>query len=116
MKTGQYIVEERALPVPDPFAYTTALARPSYAAEPQTRRFNLTHEWLAQVLLYGVYRAGGFAGIVAGRAAALVGFSALVAWLAFTRRRSFWLAVAAAFAAASVARIFTADRPYQPKD
>src|SRR5260370_37873314 len=33
LKTGQYIVEKHALPVPDPFAYTTALAKPSYAAE-----------------------------------------------------------------------------------
>src|SRR5215472_12242013 len=63
--------------------------------------------------MYGVYHLAGFAGIVMGRAAALVGFSALVGWLAFVRRRSFWLALAAAFAAASVARIFTADRPYQ---
>ena len=113
LRTGQYIAGKRALPVPDPFAYTTAMARTSYAAEPRTRQFNLTHEWLAQVLMYSVYRAGGFAGIVLARAAALAGFCGLVGLVAYQRRRSFWAAVGAAFAAASVASSFTADRPYQ---
>src|SRR5947209_15569905 len=91
LRTGQYIMEQRALPVPDPFAYTTALARPAYPAEPRTRSFNLTHEWLAQVLMFGIYRAGGFAGIVLGRATALAGFCALAGFAAYRRRRSFLL-------------------------
>src|SRR5450432_4114404 len=74
LRTGQYIVEKHALAVPDPFAYTTAAAKPAYAAEPHTRQFNLTHEWLAQALMYSVYRVGGFAGIVLARALALAGF------------------------------------------
>jgi hypothetical protein len=113
LMTGQYIAEKRALPVPDPFAYTTAMARPAYAAEPCTRRFNLTHEWLAQLLMYSIYRVGGVAGIVLARAAALLGFCALAGLVAYHRRRRFWASVAAAFAAASVAGLFTADRPYQ---
>jgi hypothetical protein len=113
LKTGQYIAETHSLPVPDPFAYTTSMARPSSTAEPRTRQFNLTHEWLAQVLMYSIYRAGGFAAIVLARAAALAGFCALVGLVAYHRRRSFWASVAAAFAAASVAGTFTADRPYQ---
>src|SRR5450432_16645 len=113
LEAGRYIAEKHALPVPDPFAYTTSLAKPSYPAEPRTRQFNLTHEWLAQVLMYSIYRVGGFAGIVLARAAALAGFCALVGLVAWRRRRSFWASVAAAFAAASVACIFTADRPYQ---
>jgi hypothetical protein len=113
LKTGQYIAEKHALPVPDPFAYTTAMSRPAYPAESRTRQFNLTHEWLAQVLMYAVYRVGGFAGIVLARATALLGFCALVGLVAYQRRRSFWAALAAAFAAASVAGVFTADRPYQ---
>ena len=71
LKTGQFLVEQHRLPVPDPFAFTTARAHDAYAGEPVTRYFNLTHEWLAQAVMYLVYRAGGFAGIVLWRAAML---------------------------------------------
>ena len=111
--TGEYIAARHTLPVPDPFAFTTAMARPAYAAEARTRQFNLTHEWLAQLLMYAVYRAAGFPGIVLFRAAMLTDFCALVGLLAYVRRRVFWAAIAAAFAAASVAHLFAADRPYQ---
>ena len=33
LKTGQYIVERHSLPVPDPFAYTTARPRPPTRAK-----------------------------------------------------------------------------------
>src|SRR5260370_21928768 len=59
LKTGQYIVEHRSLPVPDPFAYTTSLNR-----EDPVRHFNLTHEWLAQGLLFMTYRVARFPAIV----------------------------------------------------
>src|SRR5437660_303777 len=59
LRTGQYIVETRALPFPDPFSWTTATARDVYPGEARTRQFNLTHEWLAQVVFYAVWRAGG---------------------------------------------------------
>src|ERR1017187_2434166 len=60
LKTGQYIFETHALPVPDPFAFTTAGAASPYPGEPLTRHFNLTHEWLAQVVFYLVWRIAGF--------------------------------------------------------
>jgi len=113
LRTGQYIASHRALPVPDPFAYTTAVAKPTSAAEALARQFNLTHEWLAQVLLYAVYRAGSFPSIVLARAAMLACFCALVGLTAYRRRSSFWASMAAAFAAALIAGGFTADRPYQ---
>src|SRR6266446_6905479 len=50
LRTGQYIVENHALPYADPFAWTTAGAHDAYPGEAGTRRFNLTHEWLAQVI------------------------------------------------------------------
>ncbi len=68
LKTGQYIVQHHRLPVPDPFAYTTAGAAPGYPGEEQTRQFNLTHEWLAQVVMYGAYALGGFPAVVFLRA------------------------------------------------
>jgi hypothetical protein len=103
LKTGQWIAQERRLPVPDPFSYTTA-------ADP-TARFNLTHEWLAQLLLYGVYTAGGFAGVVLVRAAALAAICGASGWLAARLSKRFWTGTAAALASASVMVAFTADRP-----
>ncbi len=116
LKTGQYLVETHALPAPDPFAYTTASARPAYAGEARVSYFNLTHEWLAQAVFYEVWRAAGFGGLVLFRAVLLAifcGLSGLVAW-----RRSeiagfrFYRALAASFAAAGVAARFAVDRPY----
>src|SRR5579862_4148074 len=64
LKTGQFILTEHRLPVPDPFAYTTAAAGSAYPGEESVRRFNLTHEWLAQAIWYVVYKISGFAGVV----------------------------------------------------
>src|SRR5580700_7879331 len=68
LKTGQYIVTQHRLPDPDPFAYTTALAKPAYPGEPATQRFNLTHEWLAQVAMYLIEIIGGLAAVVLWKA------------------------------------------------
>jgi hypothetical protein len=112
LRTGQYITEQQALPVPDPFSWTTALARDVYPGEARTRRFNLTHEWLAQVIFHGVWRLGGAAAIVAARSLAMTAYCGLVGLVAWRRRQSLFAAVLAALAAASVARIFALDRPY----
>ena len=112
LKTGQYIWQKHSLPVPDPFAYTTAMARPAYAGEERTRDFNLTHEWLAQALFYLIYRAAGFGGVVLFRAAVLTAFCALAGLLAWRRCGGFYGALAAAFATAGVASEFAVDRPY----
>src|SRR5580698_8971918 len=85
LKTGQYLVETHSLPVPDPFAYTTASPQPAYAGEARTRYFNLTHEWLAQAIFYGVFRASGFAGLVLFRAALLMAFCGLVGLVVWRR-------------------------------
>jgi hypothetical protein len=112
LRTGQYIVETHALPFPDPFAWTTANAHDAYPGEARTRQFNLTHEWLAQVIFYAVWRAGGSAGMVAARAMTLTAFCALIGLIAWRRRGSFYGALAATLAAASVAHAFALDRPY----
>src|ERR1700676_3667301 len=59
LKTGQHTLETRALTVPDPFSYTSSLSSAAYPGEAKTRYFNLTHEWLAQILMYGIYTATG---------------------------------------------------------
>jgi hypothetical protein len=112
LKTGQYIVETHTLPVPDPFAFTTATAAPAYAGEAVTRHFNLTHEWLAQVLFYLVWRVAGFAGVVLFRAGLLAAFCSLVGLVAWRRCGGFYRSVAAACAAGGMAIPFALDRPY----
>ncbi len=110
LKTGQYIVEHHSLPVPDPFAYTTSGAA-AYRGEEQVRRFNLTHEWLSQILMYAVYSVAGFPGIVLVRAFLLAGVCGVAGLLAARMSASFYAGVLAACAAASVLVAFTADRP-----
>ena len=107
------IAQTHRLPVPDPFAFTTSLAHDTYAGESIVRRFNLTFEWLAQLIFYGVYSIAGFGGIVILRAlllSACCGFMGLIVW---RRSGGFYRALAAAFAAASVLAVhFTNDRSY----
>jgi hypothetical protein len=112
LRTGQYIWENRSLPVPDPFAFTTSMGVPAYSGEEVVRRFNLTHEWLAQTVFYLAYALAGFPGLVLFRAALLSGFCAVVGWLAFRRSDGFYTGVAAAWVAASIMSSFSADRPF----
>lgn len=111
LKTGQYIGATKSLPVPDPFAYSTYEGKPSYPGEERTRFFNLTHEWLAQLGIYAVYSVAGAPGVILTRAFLLVAFCAIVGYLAARRVGNFYWGLAAAFSAASIARMFAADRP-----
>jgi hypothetical protein len=104
--------EHRALPVPDPFAFTTLGAPSAYPGEDVTRRFNLTHEWLSQLLIYLLYRAAGFPGIVLFRAAMLAAFCGLAGVIARRRGGGFYGSLAAALATATIAAGFAYDRPY----
>jgi hypothetical protein len=110
LKTGQYIVTAHRLPVPDPFAYTTASASTS-PGEAATRHFNLTHEWLAQVVWYLIYRAGGFGAVVLWKALLLTVLCGCTGWIAWRRTESVYWGIAAALAAAALAIDFDRDRP-----
>ncbi len=111
LKTGEYVAVQHKLPVPDPFSYTTNTGAPAYPGEERVRHFNLTHEWLAQVLMWFVYSAAGFAGVVLARATLLAAMCFVVSRIAFHRTQQFWWAVLAAAGTASIAMWFTADRP-----
>ena len=111
LKTGQYIVQKHALPVPDPFSYTTALNPPANAAESGVQHFNLTHEWLAQALMYLIYSIGGPPAIVLARALLLTAFCGLAGLLAARRTANVYFGIGAALVAATLAASFTADRP-----
>lgn len=49
LRAGQYIVETAAIPHTDPFSFTAR------------GKEWITHEWLSEVFIFGVYRLGGFA-------------------------------------------------------
>jgi hypothetical protein len=113
LASGQYTWRTHALTSPDPFAYATALAPPASAAEAQARQFNLTHEWLAQVLFYVIYRYGGFAALVALRALMMTAFCGLVGLISYWRCGGFYRSLGAALLAAWVVHGgFDSDRPY----
>jgi hypothetical protein len=111
LRTGEYIVRQHRLPYPDPFAYTTALAKPAYSGEAATQRFNLTHEWLAQAAMYLVESAGGLGAVVLGKAILLALCCGLAGWIAWRRTHSLVCAVVAAVAAAAALKPFAHDRP-----
>lgn len=112
LRSGAYIVQNHKLPDPDPFSWTTYLGHPAYPGEETTRDLNLKHEWLAQVILYLVYTAGGFPGMVIFRAACLIGFCGIVGWVAYRRTGRFYLSVAATMAAGMIAKGIATDRPF----
>lgn len=112
LKTGQRILQTHALAVPDPFSYTAGMGAARYPGEELTRYFNLTHEWLAQILMYLIYSVAGFAGLVLARAALLMIFCGLVGWMAFRRTNGFYISLAAVLAAAGVAFHFQQSRPF----
>jgi hypothetical protein len=61
LKTGQYIVEHKTVPHTDPFSYTRA-------GEPW-----IAHEWLTDVLLYGLECTAGYGGLIVVFAAIICG-------------------------------------------
>ena len=110
LATGRYIVHQHRLPVPDLFAYTTAVA-PLALEEASVRRFNLTHEWLAQSAWYGIQAAGGFGAVVLWKAVLLTLLCGLTGWVAKRRTGSWLWGAAATLAAAALAVEFAHDRP-----
>jgi hypothetical protein len=103
LRTGRFIWENHRLPVPDPFSFTTYLGPPPSAAEAQYRYFNLTHEWLWQLLLYLVYSGTGFAGMVMVRGAALTLACGIIGRMVYLRTGGFYRGVAAALLLLAVA-------------
>ena len=111
LKTGQFILSQHRLPVPDPFAWTTYLGKALYPGEEITRYFNLTHEWLAQVVLYTVYMIGGLSGLALMRALSLSLFCAAAGMMTYRRTHGFYRALGTAAAVGIVAHVFPEDRP-----
>jgi hypothetical protein len=108
LKTGEYIAGTHSLPYPDPFAFTT----PTSSAEALVRRLNLTHEWLAQLLLYTAYRALGFPAVILLRVLLLLAFCIIPAFVVYRRGLGIDRAIAAGAAVALAVHPLIADRPY----
>jgi len=70
LKTGEYISQTGAIPTQDPFAFTS-LAKDPIDPDSRRIRFILAQYWLAQVILFLVFKAFSFQGIIALRAALL---------------------------------------------
>src|SRR5713226_6978073 len=92
LMTGKHTLEHRALTVPDPFSYTSSLTSAAYPGEAKTRYFNLTHEWLAQIVMYLIHAATGFPGLVLSRALLLIAFCGLTGLMVWWRTRGFYRA------------------------
>jgi hypothetical protein len=73
LKTGEWILQNTAIPKADPFSHTAA-GRPWVA-----------HEWLFGLLSYAVHRLGGTTGIVIGKALLIGILFGLTAWTARLR-------------------------------
>jgi tetratricopeptide (TPR) repeat protein len=76
LKTGEWILENRTIPVTDPFSY-------SAEGEPW-----ISHEWLFGLISYLVHRVGGVSGIVVAKAGAIALTFGLTAWVARLRGAS----------------------------
>ncbi|ABF42129.1 hypothetical protein Acid345_3128 [Candidatus Koribacter versatilis Ellin345] len=96
LATGRWILANHAVPRTDPFSFSAA-GKPWVA-----------HEYLTDILLYELYRFGGF--IAMGVANSLV-LTAAFAIIAHAARSSRWLAYAAALFAAFASRPAFAIRP-----
>jgi hypothetical protein len=112
LETGKYVVDHHRIPIPDPFSFTTYLGSP-LPWEETVRAFNLTHEWLAQTMLYLAYAAGGFGGMVLLRALLITAFCGLVGLWTYRRSGGLYRALGAAAVTGFIASYFTSDRPYQ---
>ncbi len=75
LKTGEVIVTQQTIPRTDPFTYT-AEGRPW-----------VTHEWLTEVILYSVHRAGGVNLLLALKALLVLAALGLGAWAALVGDR-----------------------------
>jgi tetratricopeptide (TPR) repeat protein len=112
LKTGQHTWQTRALTVPDPFSYTSGLEPSVHAGEAAVRYFNLTSEWLSQVVMYLLYSFGGFPALVIARAVLLIVFCGVAGWMAVRSSGNFALGLAGALTAGGMAYHFQQSRPF----
>lgn len=99
LRTGQVIVETRTIPSQDPFSFSAA-GRPWTA-----------HEWLFEVALFLLYRAGGLAAVIAAKAFLITVTTAVVWGLAWSATRQEALATLVALLTTLATLPGWAERP-----
>ena len=83
LRTGEWIVEHREVPLADPFSFTRLGAR------------WITHEWGFSLPAWGIWWLGGYPGLIAARVLLVLAIGLAVGWrmLAEARTRSIpWMA------------------------
>ena len=109
LKTGEWIWQNRALPLQDLFSYTVSDINP-FRPESGRIRFILQQYWLAQVCLYLVWKALGYTGIVLLRAVTYTTILAII--LLWMRRKGGGAApLLFAFLTGTVLLTFPSERP-----
>jgi len=99
LAVGRYIVEHRTIPSQDVFSYTANGAAWQ------------NHEWLSQVVLYGVFAAGGDRALALLKIVAVCLVFAIATWIGWRRSSSLGAAAIAALAAVPVCRPYLDVRP-----
>ncbi len=110
LRSGQTIVETRELPASDPFSHTT-YRDPADEATQRNTLFTLRQAWLGQAIMYGVFRAFSFDGIIYLRAALLTLVTILLYRLARGEGMGIHSALLTTLPAVVILSGFTAERP-----
>lgn len=110
LATGKWIYEHKELPKEDPFSYTTSLQTQK---EISTAKTMLTQYWLANLIQYGVYKAGYYPGIIALRLA----IALCILLILLLRLKEMGLSITASIVIllplAYLLTVFKGDRPNQ---
>jgi len=109
LKTGEWIWQHRALPTADPFA-DPRFADAACQLRPEAAQFLLRGYWLAQVILFLIWKWAGPAGIILLRAAIYTGIVALLL-LWSKKRNSLLIAFIMSLLLATLLKEFPGERP-----
>jgi len=90
LNTGRWIWEHGALPISDPFTYTTQIDSQDSSQGPDTKNYwqllTLQGFWLAQLLYFGTYASWGLWGLITLKAAMFVTLYGLL-WRSLLKSR-----------------------------
>lgn len=102
LRVGQYIVNERILPEHDPFSQIGREEKVPWIA----------YSWLYELMLYGSFQAGGFAGVLVFRNLLDLLTFCTVAWFLFRQARNPWAGLGALALVTVALTPFTPERPW----
>jgi hypothetical protein len=102
LRVGQFIALELRFPDPEPFSQLGQSEKVPWIA----------YSWLYELLVYGCYRGGGEAGVLALRYALVMLSWGGIAWFLFRRASSGWVAVGLLALITISLRPFSSERPW----